>query len=318
MSLRSALAGAATAAVLVGVLGSPWAAETARDADDQALATTLTALPGWDVGDQPGEVVRGVALRLGVLLVVVTLLCGLAGRSWSRVAAFLGGWAALVVAGGVAAAGFYAYQVAVVLDGHTLAPTYLDGLVDGTNTGASFGLWTGWLVGLVVAATAVRSGAAVAWGDGRTAAPVVPEAPPPWWASTATPEIEPGPIRPGPSVFLPGGVQAPTASGPAGPEVTRPMAGPYPAGTDPAATWLAGPLPDHDATVPVPVPGMPAAVPGDAEAGLPDITLADEVDDPDATAPDATAPAVDEPSDPDTTPTSASRDPTAPIPRPET
>lgn len=297
MSLRSALAGGAVTAVLVGALGSPGATEAARDADQQALATTLTALPGWDAGDQPGEVVGGVALRLGVLLVAVTLLCGLAGRSGSRVAAFLGGWAALVVAGGVAGGAFYAYQVAVVLDGRTLAATYLDGLVAGANTGASFGLWTGWLVGLPVAATAARTGvdrgirsrapgtvAGPGTGDGgRTwaPAPVTADAPPPWWASTATPEIEPIPVRPGPSVFLPGEVPVPSARAAGGPEATQAMA--IPPGADPDPTGV----------------------------------LAGDVDDPDATAVDATATAADEPSDPDSTAAPAAGHPTAPIDRPE-
>ena len=136
MSLRSALAGAATTAVVAAALGNPAAVDAARDADQQQLAATVVGFANWDVADAPGEVVGLVALRLGVLIVLAGLLCALVGRSRSRAAALLGAWGAVAVAAAVAGAASYVYQVSVVLDGNAPAPTYGDGLVQAVNAGA--------------------------------------------------------------------------------------------------------------------------------------------------------------------------------------
>src|SRR5688572_5923791 len=189
MSARTALAGAATTVVLVGALGNPGAVDAASDADEQALGLVLTGFAGWDVSDLPGDAVGGVVLRLGSTIALVALLSGLVGRSRSRAAAFIGGWGALAVAAAVAGGVAYVYQVAVVLDGRTLSPSYLDGLVRAVDVGASFGVWTGWLVGLAVALTtrrAVRSAPAARAAGPRTAEmhadrPIA-EPPLPWWA----------------------------------------------------------------------------------------------------------------------------------------
>ena len=129
MSLRSALAGATTTAVVAAALGNPAVVDAARDAEQRQLVGTTVGFANWDVADAPGEVVGMVALRLGVLIVLAGLLCALVGRSRSRAAAFLGGWGAVGVAAAVAGAASYVYQVPVVLDGSSPAPTYGDGLV---------------------------------------------------------------------------------------------------------------------------------------------------------------------------------------------
>jgi len=278
MSLRSALAGAATTAVIVAGLGNPATVDAARDSDQQGIASTLTGFPNWDVADAPGEVAGLVALRLGVVIALAGLLCALVGRSRSRGAAFLGGWGAATVAAAVAGGAAFVYQVPVVFDGNAGTPTYLDGLVQAVNGGAAFGLWTGWLVGLVVAlVTRPAAAVVVSPGDpyalastpdpGQPAAPHIAEPPPPWWAPTHAADAG---VRPGPTAFPPGGLAGPVAAG-----VGEPVA-PYPAPSSPE--------PSHDMTT---VSGDPH--PSDPDAtrpvGLPPEAADDEPPPPD---PDAT------------------------------
>lgn len=199
MSARSAVAGTATVGVLVGVLGSPALVDAAQDLAERhripLTAATFTDIPNWDVfdSDTTAEVVWGVVLKLAVLFVVIGLLTALSGRA-SHGAAFLAGWGSLVVAAGMAGAVDYAYRHAVV--GSTQNPfgvSYLDNLLGATNLGAAFGLWTGWMVGAVVAvAASLRTRAVpaprvatgpIARSPGR--APITPPAP--WWAADASP-----------------------------------------------------------------------------------------------------------------------------------
>ncbi len=247
MSLRSALAGAVTTAVLIGALGSPAVADIARDADSEAFAGTITGFAGWEVADGTRrDVVAGVALRLGLCLVLATVLCAVAGRSRSRAAAFLGGWGALVVAAGLAGAASHAYMVAVPLDGRSGSDTYLDGLTAAVDAAAAFALWTGWLVGAAAALTtrpARASARARAAARGGAADPTrrFTEPPPPWWAPT--PVGDGIAIRPGPTVFPPGGLrhaaevsyEMSTRSGdphPSDPDATRPVGMPAADGAD--------------------------------------------------------------------------------------
>jgi hypothetical protein len=212
MVMRCALAGATTMAVLVAAVGNPPVVEAARD-NGTALAATVSRFVGWDVLDAPADVVGLAVVRIAVLVVTVGLLSGIAGRSRSRSAAWLAGWAAVVVAGAAAAAAAYSYQVAVILDGRTIATSYADGLVLAVNGGAAFGLWTGWCVGLataVAAATrpALDHGTAAPAGQRRGAAP-----PPPWWAPAH--DAADTARHPGPTAYPPGGLQATAADGPA-------------------------------------------------------------------------------------------------------
>src|SRR5262245_32706380 len=117
MSVRTALVGAATTVVLVAGLGRPTEPDAAGKGDECVLMHTVTGVPSWDVGDAPGDVIGGVALRLGTLVVLAALLSGLAGRRGARGPALLAGWAALVVAAAVANAVAFVYTAAVVLDG---------------------------------------------------------------------------------------------------------------------------------------------------------------------------------------------------------
>jgi hypothetical protein len=199
MSARSAVAGAATVGVLVGVFGSPATVHAAQDLAERhripLTASTFTDIPNWDVFESgtTADVVWGVVLKLAVLFVVVALLTALAGRA-SHGAAFLAGWGSLVVAAALAGAVDFAYRDAVL--GTAQNPfdvSYFDNLMGATNLGAGFGLWTGWTVGAaVVVAASVRTRAVlrpgvatgpIARSPGR--APITPPAP--WWAADASP-----------------------------------------------------------------------------------------------------------------------------------
>jgi hypothetical protein len=247
MSMRSALAGAVTTAVLIGALGNPAVAEIARDADSEVFAGTITGFADWDVAEGTrGEVVAGIALRLALGLVLATVLCGVAGRSRSRAAGFLGGWGALVVAAGLAGAASHVYVVAVPLDGRSGPGTYLDGLTAAVDAAAAFALWTGWLVGAAVALTtrparAPTRAPATATRGGAEPTRRFTEPPPPWWAPTLAGDGVA--VRPGPTVFPPGGLrheadvayEMSTRSGdphPSDPDATRPVGMPAPDDAD--------------------------------------------------------------------------------------
>ncbi|MGH9111928.1 MAG: hypothetical protein ACRDZN_06475, partial [Acidimicrobiales bacterium] len=190
MSVHSATAGTISTLVAVGVLGSPALVDEAADLaarhGSPVTAATLTGFPNWDVfDDMPGDVVWGIILKLTVMVLVVGLLTALAGRA-SRPAAFLAGWGSLIVAAAIAGAAHYAYQYVTVLDGqNTLPLSYFDNLMSSTNTGASFGLWTGWFVGAAVVlvarlpATSPAATGPIARAPGR---PLPTEPPAPWWA----------------------------------------------------------------------------------------------------------------------------------------
>src|ERR687892_2806498 len=115
MSVRSAAAGTATAGLVVGVLGSPALVDAGQDLAERhrspLTAETLTGLPNWDVFDPgtPTDVVWGIVLKLGVFLVVVALLAGLAGRAPRRSAVLRGRGRGGVAARG-ARAGRYLYE----------------------------------------------------------------------------------------------------------------------------------------------------------------------------------------------------------------
>ena len=125
--------------------------------------------------------------------------------------------------------------------------TYLDGLVSSLNSGAAFGLWAGWVVGLAVA-LATRPAPAAEDEPLAAAAPAaaadldsdagrrIADPPPPWWAPTGT----------GSSVF--GHAMPPVAT--AGPDIhvmATASGDPHP--SDPGVPDPAPADPDPDATL---------------------------------------------------------------------
>jgi len=265
MSARTAVAGTATVGVLVVVLGNPAVVEAAQDLAERhripLTVATFTDIPNWDVFDNgtSADVVWGVVLKLAVLFAVVGLLTALAGRASHR-SAFLAGWGSLVVAAGIAGAVDYAYRDAVLGSApNPFGVSYFDNLLSATNVGAGFGLWTGWLVGAAVAATASLPARAVlapglatgpiARSPGR--APITPPAP--WWAADASPL---SPVRYDVASVFPQATQhGPPEATQHGPPVTDPV-GPGTRGDIDLNTTLATPLArerdDADGTRPIP------------------------------------------------------------------
>lgn len=268
MSARSLVAGVATTAVLAAALGSPAAQDAARDAENGVFAQTVSAFPSWDVGGAPADLVWSVVIRLAVLVVVTGLLCAVAGRSGHRGAAFLAGWAAAVVGAALAGAVAFAYlDLTVFTDAH-LTGTYLDRLVGAANDGVAYGLWTGWLVGVAMALV-MRPARAVAPARADQEAPVglgipgeaghISEPPPPWWAPTAAiGEGGRATIRPGPSVFPPGGMPPVVAGLDDGDTGIMTTASGDPHPSDPEATQAVGLPPPDDATAEQPPEPEPA------------------------------------------------------------
>jgi hypothetical protein len=305
MSTRSAVAGAAATTVLFAALGKPGMVDAAQDSDVPALGRTLTGFADWDTTRESGEVVGGTALRIGATVVIVGLLCALAGRAHSRGAAFLGGWGATAVAAGAAGALFHVYEVAVINDGETFGAGFVDVLAEHVNRGAAFGVWTGWVVGLAVAAVVRTAHAPAAAGAGRGAAAAVPaelasgspvnagsphpsagapvagapvpataagphvsEPPAPWWAPTWGADSGSG-VRPGPTAFPPGGF--PVSSAPP----VAPEGPPPPVLMSPSVA----PAPDSGSapgghTDPSADPDLPAMSPGPHPSELDDTQAA--------------------------------------------
>lgn len=144
-------------AALVAVFGSEPLINGAEEADRslRPLLRALTGLPAWAVvGDGVGVPGWALAAKLATLLVAVVVLTRIVATAGSRTAAFLAGWAAVVLSSALAAV--MSVQVsALLLAGPTEPANGIPATVQATNTGATFGLYTGWLVGLTLAATIV-------------------------------------------------------------------------------------------------------------------------------------------------------------------
>jgi hypothetical protein len=266
MSMRAALAGGVMTVALVAALGNPAAQDAAAEDGASTLLRTVTGVPSWEVpGGAEGDVVGGVVLRLAVLAVLAVGLSAVAGRARARGPAFLAGWGGFVVAGAAAAATAYTWTVAVVLPGGALGDVEQDGLVAAADAGAGFGLWTGWLVGLAVA-VATRPERSDPFDELAARTPRrdrITGPPEPWWAPTAAVDADGRTaMRPGPTVFPPGGMPPVVA----GADRTARV----PTRADETAPVPAG----ADETTPVPAPsGQPPTDPDpDATSVMPEAT----------------------------------------------
>ena len=180
----------------------------------------------------------GAAVVVVLLALVVAIVAGGGDDDTVGVAAALAGAAA------------YTYEVPVVLDGVAPADTYVDGMVAAVNAGAAFGLWTGWLIGAVVA-LATRRAPVVAGRPARRGVPpwrpptsaASSEPPPPWWAPTYAADAG---LRPGPTAFPPSGLGKPVVAGAGEQAVSHHLStasgDPHP--SDPDATRPVGLPPD--------------------------------------------------------------------------
>jgi hypothetical protein len=140
--------GAAAALILVGVCGSPWYVDWAEANTDPSSAggwfLRLLAWPAWRLeSGEPGQGVLATDLR-AILLVVFALafLYLLPSPQVARVqgsfSQFFSGWAAYVLAGAVGT-----LLAALLTSGGTLLADFQT-----TGTGATYGFFAGWIVGL--------------------------------------------------------------------------------------------------------------------------------------------------------------------------
>lgn len=138
-------AGVIAAAVLVLVFGSPpygdWARDNATGPGALDWFLTLLTWPSWNFdADLPVRDIFAIMLR-AILVVALTavFLAVLAGqRARNSAGQLLSGWAAYIFAG--AAAGL----LAAVIQSD---PTML-GAFEAAASGAAYGLFTGWIIGL--------------------------------------------------------------------------------------------------------------------------------------------------------------------------
>jgi hypothetical protein len=146
-------AGVLAALILVLIFGSPWYVDWVRDSTDENTAAgwflRVLAWPAWALdADLPLRDVFANAIR-AILVVVFTglFLILLAGTQLSRargtVSQFFAGWAAYIFAG--ASAGLVA---ALILTDPTLLRAF-----QAAGSGATYGLFTGWIIGAAILGT---------------------------------------------------------------------------------------------------------------------------------------------------------------------
>jgi hypothetical protein len=161
---RSGWAALVATVLLVAGLGSEPMFDAAADADRQVapLLRSLSAFPTWSAGSLglDSDIYAAIAAKILVLLVLVFVLGRAAGHVGASFAAFLAGWGTLMIAAAVAGVAYVLVADMVVLDGQLADSQGGAGavVVDGLNGGVVFGLYTGWLVGAVVAMTARPGG----------------------------------------------------------------------------------------------------------------------------------------------------------------
>ncbi len=141
-------AGTLAALILVLVFGSPWYAGWARDNTNSETAggwwMQLLAWPGWsfDSSDPLRDVVVGDLKAILVVVLTAVFLYLLPGSQLARargtISQFFAGWAAYIFAGGLAA----------LLATLFFTNPSLLGAFRAAGSGAQYGLFVGWIVGL--------------------------------------------------------------------------------------------------------------------------------------------------------------------------
>ncbi|MFF5174074.1 hypothetical protein ACFY3U_15710 [Micromonospora sp. NPDC000089] len=139
--------GTAAALLLIAVCGSPWYVGWAAHTDPNSAGgwfLRLLAWPAWRLEPAgPGQGVLAADLRAILLAVLAaTFLYLLPAAQVARVpgsaSQFLSGWAAYTLAGGLAT-----LLAALLTGGGSLLAAF-----ETTGTGATYGLFAGWIIGL--------------------------------------------------------------------------------------------------------------------------------------------------------------------------
>ena len=141
-------AGTLAALILVLVFGSPWYADWASDNANPNTAggwfLQLLAWPHWtfNSNDSLREIIVGDLKAILVIVLTALFLYLLPGSQLARargtISQFFAGWAAYIFAGGFAA----------LLTTLFLANPSLLGAFHSASSGAGYGLFVGWIVGL--------------------------------------------------------------------------------------------------------------------------------------------------------------------------
>ncbi|GIF11206.1 hypothetical protein [Actinoplanes teichomyceticus] len=141
-------AGTLAALILVLVFGSPWYGDWAMDTTDANTAggwwLRLLNWPAWqfDTADSLRDVVVGDLKAILVVLLTLVFLLLLPGSQLARargtISQFFAGWAAYVFAGG-----FAALLATLFLSNPSLLAAF-----QSAGSGAQYGLFVGWIVGL--------------------------------------------------------------------------------------------------------------------------------------------------------------------------
>ncbi|MEV4658985.1 hypothetical protein [Micromonospora sp. NPDC049301] len=139
--------GALAVLLLVGICGSPaytgWAGTPATPDSAGGYYLRLLAWPAWrlDADGQPGGLLAGDLRAVMLVVLAVALLYLLPAAQVARVPSpvsqFFSGWAAYVLAGGLAA---------VLATPFGPDPSLLGALQD-ASAGASYGFLSGWIIG---------------------------------------------------------------------------------------------------------------------------------------------------------------------------
>ncbi|WP_433792482.1 hypothetical protein [Actinoplanes sp. CA-252034] len=141
-------AGTLAALILVLVFGSPWYGDWAQDNTDPNTAggwwLRLLAWPAWsfDTDDSLRDVIVGDLKAILLVVLTFVFLYLLPGSQLARargtVSQFLAGWAAYIFAGAFAA----------LLATLFLTNPSLLGAFNAAGSGAGYGFFVGWIVGL--------------------------------------------------------------------------------------------------------------------------------------------------------------------------
>ncbi|MFJ8581898.1 hypothetical protein [Micromonospora sp. NPDC093277] len=140
--------GALAAFLLVAVCGSPMYVDWVQHHTDPAGAggwlLRLLAWPAWRLhSDDPSQGVLAADLRALLLVILAAALlyllpAGQVARVGNSTSQFFSGWAAYALAGG-----FTALLAALFGPGGSLLVAF-----QGASTGATYGFFTGWIIGL--------------------------------------------------------------------------------------------------------------------------------------------------------------------------
>lgn len=144
-------AGVIATAALVLIFGNQafteWAQRHATGNSAWSFLLRELAWPAWAWGGRSSQTLLAMDLRAALVVAFVAAILGLTAKSAAGASAFLLGWSSLIFASALAA-----FLTAFIFAN----PTFVGALV-AAGTASAYGLFVGWIVGIVVAATGKAS-----------------------------------------------------------------------------------------------------------------------------------------------------------------